>query len=43
MTQARSSIEVAYVRHVGLSSIFFNVPLFEPSLADPLDAILSSK
>jgi hypothetical protein len=39
MQQARSKIDVRYVKHVEIPNRFFNMPLFEPVIIDELDLL----
>jgi hypothetical protein len=39
MQQARSRIDVRYVKHVEIPNRFFNMPLFEPVLVDEIDLL----
>ena len=39
MQQARSKIDIRYVKHVLIPNRFFNMPLFEPVIIDELDLL----
>jgi hypothetical protein len=43
MSQARSQLDVNYVKHVNIANKFFNMPIFEPVLIDHIDEVIKSQ
>jgi hypothetical protein len=37
MTQAKAQLDIQYCKHIELRDKFFNIPIFEPRVTEPLD------